>query len=249
MSVDDPQDPGGHPSVEVRAPGGKTTTTVTLTGERATVGRLRGVNDIVLEPDPDRYVSGKWHCLIERDVRGWRVVDNASTNGTLLRRGTHEVEVRDPQALSDGDVICILASLSESAGPSYWELVFRNPAQTVRVAPRPGTARLEYDWVSAQLFRIAGADREEVAKLSPQVHRLLRYMLSRNRANGDMAVLCSHEELMQAIWGDEPLHAREELNGLIFALRGRVELDPKRPRFVQTVRGLGFRLDPRPSEQ
>lgn len=130
MSMDDLHELGGvQPSVEVCAPGG-TSTTIQLHGERATVGRFPAVNDIVLEPDPDRYVSGKWHCLIERDVRGWRVVDNASANGTLLRRGDHEMEVRDPQALSDGDVICILASLSASADPSYWELV--SPTATRR---------------------------------------------------------------------------------------------------------------------
>jgi hypothetical protein len=248
MSPDDSQDLDLHPSVEVRSPDGESST-IALTGERATVGRLPGVNDIVLAPDPDRYVSGKWHCLIELEGRVWRVVDNASLNGTLLRRGDDEVEVRKAEALSDGDVIRILARLSESAGPSYWELVFRNPVQTMP-APgtgRAGTARLEYERASARLFRIVETDREELANLPPQVHRLLRYLLERNRANDDMPVLCSHDELMEAIWGDDPLHSREELNGLIFELRRRIELVPGQPRFVQTVRGLGFRLDPRPT--
>lgn len=63
-------------------------------------------------------------------------------------------------------------------------------------------------------------------------------------------MLCSRDELKHAIWGDE-LHHRpdEELNGLIFQLRKRVELDSRDPRFVQTVPGLGYRLDSRPSER
>lgn len=247
MSADDLQGVSGHPSLEVRSPGGEVAT-VGLTAERVTVGRLPGVNDIVLDPDPDRYVSGKWHCLIERDGRVWRVVDNASTNGTFLRRDGRVVEVRDAAALVDGDVICILASLGESAQPSYWELGFRNPAETVRVEARPGVAQLHYDWVAARLFRISRAGREEIADLRPQVHHLLRYLLKRNRANGDVPVLCSREELMHAVWEDDPLHTPEELNGLIFELRRGIELDPKQPRFVQTVRGMGFRLDPAPAD-
>lgn len=246
MSIDGPQGDWTCPSIEVRRSGSEAET-VTLTGERATVGRLRDVNDIVLEPDPERYVSGKWHCLIELEGRAWRVVDNASTNGTFLRRGDKLVEVRDAEALLDGDVVCIVASLSETKGPSYWELVFRNPTQTIRVEARPGAAVLEYDWVSARLCRIVGATREEIADLRPQVHRLLRYLLKRNRTNGDVPVLCSHDELMRSVWEDEPLHSREELNGLILELRRCVELDPKHPCFVQTVRGLGFRFDPAPA--
>jgi DNA-binding winged helix-turn-helix (wHTH) protein len=101
--------------------------------------------------------------------------------------------------------------------------------------------------VQAKLFRIVGAKREEIGELRPQVHQLLRYLLKRNRANNDVPVLCSQDELMEAIWHGEPLHTREELNGLIHELRQKVELDPSKPRFVQTVRRFGFRLDPRPS--
>lgn len=248
MFTDDPHGASGYPVIEVRHPAG-TTETIELDGERVTVGRLPGVNDIVLAPDPERYVSGRWHCLVERDGRVWRVVDNGSTNGTFLRRDERMVEVRDAAALADGDVICILAVLGANTEPGYWELAFRHPTQTVRVEARPGAARLEYDWVSAQLFRITRDGREEIGELRPQVHHLLRYLLSRNRANGEVPVLCSHDELMQAVWEDEPLHTREELNGLIFELRRGVELDPKQPCFVQTVRGLGFRLDSRPSDQ
>lgn len=220
---------------------------VELEGERVTVGRLDGVNDVVLGPDPGRYVSGKWHCLVEREGRSWRVVDNGSTNGTFLRREGAMWEVRSAAELTDGDTICLLATLPEQGEPAYWELLFSNPLQTTPAAAGPRAARLEYDWVQAKLFRIAGAQREEVPELRPQVHRLLRYLLKRNRGNDDAPVLCSHDELIEAVWQDEPLHTREELHGLIHELRQRVELDPSEPRFVQTVRGLGFRLDPRPT--
>jgi hypothetical protein len=231
--------------LEVRSPGAERFEFV-LADERATIGRLPELNDVALEPDPDRYVSGKWHCLVEREGTAWRVVDNGSTNGTFLRREGVMHEVRGPEPLADGDTICILARLSEDEEPDYWEIVFHNPLQTVPVAGGTVPARLEYDWVQARLFRVAGTSREEIQELRPQVHRLLRYLFKRNRANDEVPVLCSHDDLMEAIWQDEPLHTREELNRLVHDLRQKVELDPKNPRFVQTVSGLGFRLDPRP---
>lgn len=240
-------DPVTEPQVhlEIRGPGGQRSEFV-LSRERATIGRLPELNDVVLEPDPERYVTGKWHCLVEREASTWRVIDNGSANGTFLRRGGVMHEVREAEPLTDGDVICVLARLSEDAEPDYWEIVFHNPLETVRVAGGVVRARLEYDSVQAKLFRIVGPRREEIRELRPQVHRLLRYLVNRNRANNDVPVLCSHDELMEAIWQDEPLHTRVELNRLIHDLRQKVELDPKNPRFVQTERELGFRLDPRP---
>lgn len=77
------------------------------------------------------------------------MLDDGSTNGTFLRRGGAVVEVRGAETLVDGDIVCILASLDDGPKPSYWELAFRNPTQTVPVEGREGLTRLEYDWVHA----------------------------------------------------------------------------------------------------
>ena len=51
---------------------------------------------------------------------------------------------------------------------------------------------------------------------------------------------------MHAIWGDEPLRDPQEISALVLDLRRHVELDPAKPQFVETVRGIGYRLDIRP---
>ena len=152
-------------------------------------------------------------------------------------------EVRGKQMLTHGDVICILAGLSETSPPVYWELSFDHREGTTPVAP---LARLDYDWAGARLYRTEGTRRVEIGNLRPQAHLLLRYMLRRNRENGGSPTACSREELMQAIWGEEPLHDPQEISALILDLRRHVELDPGSPRFVETVMGIGYRLDVRP---
>ena len=72
-----------------------------------------------------------------------------------------------------------------------------------------GSKCLRYDVDQARLVLVAGGERHEIS-IRAQAHRLVRYMAERNEAGGAPA-LCSHEELMQAVWADEPMHSREEL--------------------------------------
>ena len=164
-----------------------------------------------------------------------------------------EVKKKDPERLRDGDVILILAAIRDDS-PVYWELAFRNPAETVpasslhapAAASQSLAVELEYDREAWRIFRVRGHRREELANLPGQPHLMLRYMFDQNRRNGGIPVLCSHEDLMEAVWGQERGHTRIELNGVVHELRQRIELDPGQPRFLQNVRGLGYRLDPHP---
>ena len=71
-------------------------------------------------------------------------------------------------------------------------------------------------------------------------------MDQRNRANGNVPVMCTYEELIAAVWGDEIGHTETEVNHLVWRLRKKIELDPKDPQFLQTVSGLGYRLETQP---
>ena len=82
--------------------------------------------------------------------------------------------------------------------------------------------------------------------LRPQEHKLIRYMDQRNRANGNVPVMCTYEELLVAVWGEEPYHTEAEINRLVWELRQKLEPDSKNPQFLETVRGMGYRLVTRP---
>ncbi|MCJ7530756.1 MAG: winged helix-turn-helix domain-containing protein [Anaerolineales bacterium] len=227
--------------LEVHGPDGQESS-VDLIKDRVTIGRYRDFNDVSLEPDPQQLVTRKAHCAVERDAEGWWVVDNGSVNRTFLRRGQTVEVVNGRAQILDGDVIRILGRLVEGGEPAYWELVFRDPLKTQRAVLKSLAEHLEYDWIQARLFRVDGQNREEIHGLRPQEHKLIRFMDQRNRANENVPVMCTYEELITAIWGDEPYHTEGELTHLIWELRQGLEPDPKQPRFLQTVRGLGYRL-------
>jgi Transcriptional regulatory protein, C terminal/FHA domain len=233
------------PFLEVEGPEGQQFS-VELTKDRVTIGRFREFNDVALEPDPQQLVRRKVHCAVESDPQGWWVLDNGSVNRTFVQRGPAVAVVVGRAPLTDGDVIRVLGRLTEAGQAIYWEITFRDPLGTRSAGYMPSVAYLEYDWIQAKLFRVDGRDRQEIRDLRPQEHILIRYMDQRNRANGHVPVLCTYEELIAAIWGEEITHTEGEVNRLVWELRKKCEPDLKEPRFLQTVRGLGYRLETRP---
>lgn len=233
---------GQIPFLQVKGPDGQAFE-LQVAVERLTVGRFPEHNDIALEPDPQQLVTRIHHCVIEREGGSWWVIDNGSVNKTFVQRG-EAVQVVDGKAfLGDGDTIRILGRLTEEGQANYWELTFHDPLRTQPAEAASQVAFLEYDWVQAKLYRFDGRARQEIEGLRPQEHKLIRYMDQRNRANGYVPVMCTYEELIEAIWGDESYgHTEADVNRLIWELRQKVELDQEEYRFLQTVRGLGYRL-------
>ncbi len=54
----------------------------------------------------------------------------------------------------------------------------------------------------------------------------------------------TREELIDLLWPDRYLSDSRTLDTHIHRLRAKLEPDPAEPRFIVTVRGVGFRLDP-----
>jgi hypothetical protein len=224
----------------VRSPGREERPPLELSGDRVTVGRLSGLKDIVLDPDPDQLVSRQEHCVLERDGSRWFVVDRGSVNGTYVRRGKELERVAGRTELVDGDALCIIASLSAEGAPSFWELVFDDRGKTRGAPVGPQPACLVYRADQARLLLVRGTDRVEIA-LRPQTHRLVGFMAGRNEEAGGTPVLCTHDELMAAVWNDEPMHTREELNKLFWELRRKLEPFGADDLF-ESERGLGYRM-------
>lgn len=219
--------------------------TVPLSGERATVGRLRDENDIALEPDPERLVTRVGHCTLERAGSRWFVVDGGSANGTYLRRGLARERVRGRVPLQDGDVVQLLASV-EGTERRYFELAFHSApdSQVTRAVVVAGDTEragcLRYDRAAARLLLVQRDAVHEIP-IRAQAHRLVRYMNERNDAAGGTPVLCTHEDLMRAVWAGEPLHNREELAKLVWELRKKLEPFGAEDA-IQNERRLGYRL-------
>jgi Transcriptional regulatory protein, C terminal/FHA domain len=209
-----------------------------LWGERVTVGRMPEVNDIALEPDPEHLVTRAEHCAFERAGGTWSIVDGGSVNGTFVRRGDDLQRVNGSRPLRDGDVVCVLASISHQGDREYFELAFEAAAdsQATRAVLEPEAADecLDYDAEEARLVLVQRGERHEL-QIRAQAHKLLAHMAERSPA------LCTHDELMKAIWGDEPMHSREELAKIVWELRK--QLEPfEAGHLIENERGLGYRL-------
>jgi DNA-binding response OmpR family regulator len=228
----------------VRGPDGSTIADVPLTAARITVGRLPEANNVALQPDPQLLVSRAAHCTFERDGSRWVVVDGGSVNGTFLRRDRELQRIQDRAALHDGDVVCVLASAGQSGERHYFELAFHASAdsQATRAVPLVLQSEdcLSYDADEARLVLFHGGERHEL-EIRAQAHKLVRYMAERNSSGGGAPALCTHDELMHAVWGDEPMHSREELAKLVWELRKKLE--PFGAEYlIENVRRLGYRM-------
>lgn len=227
---------GQTAEVFVSGPNGDAATTVVLSGARASVGRLPELNDIGLQPDPQRVVSRAGHCTFEREGRVWFVADGGSVNGTFLRRGNELQRVAGRTALRDGDVVCVLADVDERGERRFFELAFHaeQDSQATRAAAVGTDACLRYDAAEARLALVQGGETHEIP-IRAQAHRLVRHMAERAPA------LCTHDELMQAVWADEPMHSREELAKLVWELRKKLEPFGAE-HLIENERRLGYRL-------
>jgi DNA-binding winged helix-turn-helix (wHTH) protein len=231
--------------VVLRRPGGEQPVKLELAGDRVTVGRLPDANDIALQPDPQLLVTRAAHCTLEREGIRWFVVDGGSVNGTFIRRRSGLERVTERTALHDGDVICVLASIAETGERTYFELAFHTmeDSEATRAAARPTPSQAEclsYDANEARLVLVRDDERHEIP-IRAQAHRLARFMAERNAAGGGAPALCTHDELMHAVWADEPMHSREELAKLVWELRKKLE-PFHAEHLIENERRRGYRM-------
>ena len=231
------------PSRARRLRTGRAPRRVLLTGARVTVGRLADANDVALEPDPQQLVTRTGHLALERRGVEWFLVDGGSVNGTFLRRGDDLVRVTGQMPLHDGDVACVLATVRDTGERSFFELSFHAAgvdSQATRAAP-PEQTRPALTTTRRRPAR-AGAGRGAARAPDPGAGAPAcpAHGRAKRRATGTSA-LCTHEELMAAVWGDEPLHTREELAKLVWELRHTLEPFGAE-HLVENVRGLGYRM-------
>lgn len=240
-------------ALRVGSPGGAVSVAELDTGP-VTIGRAAPEHapDVELGPDPQRWV-GRLHCTLDFADGMWSVTDNASVNGTLLRHGDTTERLMGRKRIQHGDVLLILGDMTPAGEPQYWELTFLDP-HTTRPAPfgpptdvRHTGSCLRYDWVEARAYRSEGGVETPITGLRPQGHQLLRYMAS--RTTGGAAVACDHAELITALWGarDEWAHngsyTRADVAGVVRAVRRCIEVEPSSPRLLETVTGIGYRLN------
>lgn len=113
----------------------------------------------------------------------------------------------------------------------------------MRVAQRHAS-RVEGKGESVQVFgslrvdlanRVVTRDREEV-RLTPVEYKLLATLV-RNAGK-----VMTYLQLLKDVWGLRSAHQKQYLHVYMGHLRGKLEDDPARPRFLLTEPGVGYRF-------
>jgi two-component system, OmpR family, phosphate regulon response regulator PhoB len=103
---------------------------------------------------------------------------------------------------------------------------------------QPPSSELEFDGLTIDLVRREAIVRGRRVDLPAREYDLLAFLASSPRYT------FSRDELLERVWKrtDDPNSAT--VTEHIGRLRRRIEDDPERPRWIQTVRGLGYRFEP-----
>ena len=78
----------------------------------------------------------------------------------------------------------------------------------------------------------------EPIELSTREFELLRYLVQ----NPDRVL--SRQAILNAVWGADYYGTSRTVDNFITRLRQKIEPNPSQPRYIQTVRGIGYRFVP-----
>jgi two-component system, OmpR family, response regulator RegX3 len=80
--------------------------------------------------------------------------------------------------------------------------------------------------------------RDEIVELPPKEFALLEVLVRK------VGKLMTREVLIAQVWGDDYYGDTRTLDVHIKRLRAKIEVDPRNPTHLRTVRGLGYRFEP-----
>jgi two-component system alkaline phosphatase synthesis response regulator PhoP len=120
------------------------------------------------------------------------------------------------------------------------ELLARIEARLRRPAPVPASSpsAAGYQFGDVRIdFRRAEVERGgRLLALSAREFQLLRYFVEHRGA------ALSRDELLNEVWGYQAMPSTRTVDVHVAWLRQKIEANPKRPQYIQTVHGIGYRF-------
>jgi two-component system response regulator MtrA len=117
------------------------------------------------------------------------------------------------------------------------ELVARIKAVLRRSAAGPGDETIRVDELEIDPMAFSVRRRGEDIALTATEFRLLLELARRPKQ------VFTRELLLELVWNYDYLGDSRLVDAAVQRLRAKVEEDPKQPRLIRTVRGVGYRLD------
>jgi DNA-binding response OmpR family regulator len=180
---------------------------------------------------------GRWQphlALIDVDLEQGKLLDSAIASGrtpiiALTRRGDLKTKLAAFDRGVD-DILSIPFSPEELVARTL-ALMRRTYGRPAMLAPVIRFGELEIDL----LRRSVRAGTSELHLTS--LEQSLLYVLAANAGN-----LVTREELLDALWGADYISESNVIDRHVRNLRAKLQDDPRRPRYIATVTGRGYRF-------
>jgi two-component system alkaline phosphatase synthesis response regulator PhoP len=115
------------------------------------------------------------------------------------------------------------------------EAIFRRIAPSEQTSPdkseRHGFGDVQVDFRRAEVTR-AG----QPVELAPREYHLLRYFIEHRE------LILSRDDLLNAVWGYDAMPITRTVDVHVGQLRQKLEPNPRQPRYLLTVHGLGYKF-------
>lgn len=123
------------------------------------------------------------------------------------------------------------------------ELMMHIEAHLRRAAMRPSSAvpssgTITVGCLSLDMAQHRATLASEHVSLTPKEFKILATLAA------SPGTVLSREQLVEAAWGPEFVGETSSITVFIKKLRAKIEDDPTEPRIIETVWGIGYRLDP-----
>lgn len=97
--------------------------------------------------------------------------------------------------------------------------------------------QFKFDNVLVDLTNYVVEKNNKKIKLTPKEFELLTYFIKRQHR------VLSREKLLNGVWGYDYVGQTRMVDMHVSHLREKLEADPKRPKYIETVRGFGYRFE------
>jgi DNA-binding response OmpR family regulator len=123
------------------------------------------------------------------------------------------------------------------------ELMARIRALLRRTSSAAGLpSMLKFGQVEVDFQKYVARRRGKPIEMTRKEFDLLRFLASRED------VVVTRDELLNKVWGLDSYPVTRTVDNHVASLRSKVEADPARPVFIQTVHGVGYKFVPHQQE-
>ena len=168
------------------------------------------------------------------------VVVNAASMRTSGKRICHDLR----EKVNGLPIVVILGKDQPLTGEPWANVVLQLPFTSrkllnriVPLLPGDGDNLLHVGYIRLDLERKRVRCQGREARLTPRLAKLLHILMQHP------GVVIERQQLFRQVWETEYTEDTRTLDVHISWLRQALEEDPRKPQFLKTIRGVGYRLD------